>query len=330
VPDGSHVGAKARMASLVPPPLRPFARTGYHVVTGRQLRGLVELKERVAVRDPRTLTEHIRHKMSHDRRPLLTLFADKIAVRDYAADVVGDEYLSTVHAVTRDPGSIDWASLPSQLVCKASHGSGGAVIVWDGADAAARLPVDATAVEWQRYVVRHENAAPERLVDLCRRWMTLDYAWTPGKPVVEWAYQDVSPGVLVEELLLDTEGALPIDYKFFVFGGRARFVSVDRGRFSASHVRDVMSREWDHLPVSLGKPRGVEAPARPPHLDLMLGLADELGRAAVDFVRVDLYDLGDRVVFGEMTNYPDAGRAAISPRSFDVEWGQYWPSSPSG
>jgi hypothetical protein len=329
VPDGVDVGAKARLASMVPHPLRPLTRTGYHVVTGRQFRRWVELTQRVGSRDPHTLTEHVRHKMAHDRRPLLTTFADKIAVRDHVAGIVGAEYLSTVHEITRDPGSIPWATLPRELVCKVSHGSGGAVIVWDGADPNARLPGDATSVEWRRFVVRNENAAPERMVDLCRHWMTLDFSWTPGKPVVEWAYQDVPPGVLVEELLVDADGGLPNDYKFFVFGGQVRLISVDRGRFHGRHVRDIMSAEWERLPVRLGKPMSPEPPVRPPHLDLMLEIASELGRAAVDFVRVDLYDLGDRVVFGELTNYPDAGRADISPPSFDVEWGRYWPSASS-
>jgi hypothetical protein len=38
----------------------------------------------------------------------------------------------------------------------------------------------------------------------------------------------------------------------------------------------------------------------------MISIAERLSDG-VDFVRVDLYDLGDRVVFGELTNYPRQG-----------------------
>ena len=329
VPDTSEVGAKERLTAKIPPRLEPLARTGYRTATGRQFRAWIELRQRMTARDPRTLTDHIRHKMAHDRRPILTTFADKIAVREHVAGVVGARHLSTVHAVTRDPGLLDWTGVPREFVCKASHGSGGAVLVWDGADPGARLPEGTSTVGWQRYVVRPEAADSERIVDLSRRWMSLEYDWWPGKPVVEWAYQDIPPGILVEELLLDADGCLPTDYKFFTFAGQVRLISVDRGRFGA-HTRDVMSPGWDRLPVRLGKPPSATPPERPRNLGLMLELAAALGRAAVDFVRVDLYDLGDRVVFGELTNYPDAGQAKISPSSFDAEWGRYWPSAPSG
>ena len=44
----------------------------------------------------------------------------------------------------------------------------------------------------------------------------------------------------------------------------------------------------------------------------MIRIAETLG-AETDFVRVDLYDLGDRVVFGELTNTPNAGKNCRRP-----------------
>ena len=55
----------------------------------------------------------------------------------------------------------------------------------------------------------------------------------------------------------------------------------------------------------------------------MLEIAEALG-AGVDFVRVDLYCLERRVVFGELTNYPLAGRAAFEPAEFDRWLGGWW------
>jgi TupA-like ATPgrasp len=48
----------------------------------------------------------------------------------------------------------------------------------------------------------------------------------------------------------------------------------------------------------------------------------------VDLVRVDLYDLGDRVVFGELTNYPTSGRERFSPSQWDTTFGSYWQLEP--
>ena len=41
-----------------------------------------------------TFTEKLRWKMVKDRRPLLTIFADKVAVRDYVANIIGPEVLT--------------------------------------------------------------------------------------------------------------------------------------------------------------------------------------------------------------------------------------------
>jgi len=55
----------------------------------------------------------------------------------------------------------------------------------------------------------------------------------------------------------------------------------------------------------------------------MLGLASELG-AGLDFVRVDLYDLPGRIVFGELTGSPGGGAIPLRPRSYDYEFGSCW------
>lgn len=47
-------------------------------------------------------------------------------------------------------------------------------------------------------------------------------------------------------------------------------------------------------------------------------------RSLTDFVRVDLYDLGDRVVFGELTNYPGRAIPRFEPAALDLELGRHW------
>jgi hypothetical protein len=126
----------------------------------------------------------------------------------------------------------------------------------------------------------------------------------------------------VEELLTDADGTLPDDYKLFVFHGTCRYVQVDRGRF-ASRTQDFFTRDWDHLPLSGGHPWAAPRIPRPPRLGELISLAERLAHGT-DFVRVDLYDLPQRIVFGELSSFPAGGDSPFDPESFNREFGRYW------
>ncbi len=55
----------------------------------------------------------------------------------------------------------------------------------------------------------------------------------------------------------------------------------------------------------------------------MVELAEALAEG-FDFVRVDLYNIDGRIVFGELTNYPYGGMAPFDPPEFDDVLGAKW------
>jgi hypothetical protein len=65
---------------------------------------------------------------------------------------------------------------------------------------------------------------------------------------------------------------------------------------------------------------------RPKQLDEMLGCASGIG-SEFSYVRVDLYNVGNKVLFGELTFYPFAGYDRFKPKSWDVEIGRQWSLS---
>jgi len=84
------------------------------------------------LRNPRTFTEKVLHKMLFDRDPRLTLFADKVAVRDFVkARLGGDEHLTRLYAVIDTPSQVRELQLPAKFVMKPNHLSGAVKIVHD-------------------------------------------------------------------------------------------------------------------------------------------------------------------------------------------------------
>ena len=250
---------------------------------------------------PRTFSEHIARKNLFDRRPLLTTLADKYAVRQYVRERVGNAHLPQVYLVSDDPREIDLAVLPDRFAVKATHGSG-----------------------WTIFVLDKQHADMQEIRRTCAGWLATNYYDMKR----EWAYRDIKPRIMVEEFLGDACGVAPIDYKFFCFHGVARVVQVDVGRFR-QWTSDYYDRDWRRMALWQNVSKLPDALPRPKSLERMIGVAEKLA-AGLDFLRVDLYDVAGRVVFGEMTNYPWRGLYRFEPEEWDAVLGSFWCAGPGG
>ncbi len=264
--------------------------------------------------------------MAFDRRPLLTTFADKIAVRDFVTERLGREYLPETYGIYSRGRDIDWDPLPREFVLKASHGSGAVAIICDTAPRGV-LPTKTQGASWGRiWCIHPDDVDRTELARIADGWLRLSYEYRSRRSLPEWAYAGIPPRVMTQELLLGADGQLPHDYKFFMMNGECSAVQLVAGPFGERRLAH-FSREWEHLhvtrPGSGFLPPHDEDLAPPTHLDGMLLAAHKLSKG-IDFVRVDLYDLEDRVAFGEMTNYPSGGMLRFEPAEFDRALGARW------
>jgi hypothetical protein len=273
-------------------------------------------------RNPRTFNEKLLYKMVWDRRELVVTFADKVAAKEYVASRIGPGYTARTLRVTNDLTSVDLAELPPNFVVKNAHLSGGVVVVFDGADPSAELPSpdDVHA----RTVVTRERLDWQRLAEISARWIATTYS---TDPCGEWMYQRVPPAILIEELLTTPDHRLPDDVRFFVFNGRCRLVRVASGVVGGGKTIDDFRPDWTPVEAQYIEghpiPRAAVRPQRPARLDEMIRLAETLA-AETDFLRVDMFLLGDRIVVGELTNFPAAGIARWDPPDLAWELGRSW------
>lgn len=247
-----------------------------------------------SIRNPSRFTEKVIRRKLYDRDPRLPLRADKIAVKEHVASVLGEAWTTPTLWSGRDlpPRSRrDW-QLP--FVLKASHSS--------GANAFVR---STTELDWNLIEPR------------CRAWLTQSHAKWAG----EWLYTQIEPRLLVEPYI-GSLTALPPDYKLFVFRGRVEFVEVDTDRGSA-HKRAFFDREWNRQPFALGYELERRDLERPRDLGAMIDAAERLAED-FPFVRIDFYDVDGSPRFGEMTFYPDAGIARFQPDAYDKALGALW------
>jgi hypothetical protein len=244
---------------------------------------------------PRTFSEMVLRRKVFDGGSLLATFADKLAVRQFVADRVGPQILPRLHLATTDPALIDFEELPQRFVVKASHGSGWVRMVWD------KSKLDRL-----------------ELIETCKRWLASNYYDLRR----ERAYKHLCPHIMIEEFLDDGSGGPPNDYKFFVFRGEIALIHIVGGRFGTRR-QSYYDSTWHDTGLKIECQRFEHALPKPKNFDSMLRIARRLGND-IDFVRVDLYDIGTQVFFGEMTSTPGCGLSVFEPRSMDEQLGQKW------
>jgi len=254
------------------------------------------------LKHPHSYNEKILWKKIYDRNPLLPITADKYQVRSYLKEILGkakaEEILIPLLYVTDRPETIPFDRLPPNFIVKPNHASGFYTIVEKG------------------------NLNKHALIKTCQKWLSTTYALEK----LEWAYQPIRRKILIEELLIDNDGDLPKRFKFHMFHGKCKLIHVFFGRnnhFSLSHFDE----KWNFLPVRLSSIAQGPRIVKPKSYEMMLKLAEELAQP-FDYVRVDLYNIGKKIYFGELTHYPESGRGKFEPDSFDFKLGKFWKILP--
>jgi len=245
---------------------------------------------------PRSLNEKILYRMLFDRRKFIPTFAGKLESREFVKKRLGgDDALIPVRAIIDKADDVDTIDLSGRFIMKATHGSG-------------------------MLYLHNVDTPPDRehLKQLCNQWLTFDFA----KHKREWCYKNVRRAVIVEELITDEQGNIPRDYKIFCYDGVPRYIKVDSDRF-IRETSDIFDCDWTHIPGHTGSPPSDSLPPQPRHLKELLAMAATLSRG-VDFVRVDLYDTGEQVKFGELTTTPARAMYMFNRRELDYEFGSHW------
>lgn len=273
---------------------------------------------------PLTFNDKVITKMATDRREVLQVFANKWLVREYVRNCIGENYLPLIYCYSSTPLSKIPMNIPDQFAVKATHASGGSVLVWNGADPSNSLP-RIKKRNLGRYRLHPESVNENQLIKLSNSWLEIDFSWNLSLHRPEWAYDGIPRGILFEELLLEN-GKIPQDYKFFVCNGVVRIIRIDSPDQMGKKRMNHFNAKWEKLNVDfmVGKReryyQSQEVFEKPSNLQELISVAEALS-GGIDFVRVDLYNIGGRVYFGELTNYPSAGRGHYFPEKFNLELG---------
>lgn len=219
---------------------------------------------------------------------------DKYEVRKFIEERIGREHLIPCLGVWNHFDEIDFDKLPNQFVLKCTHDSGGLIICKD------KSTLDL-------------KQARKKIEHCLKRNYFLNHR--------EWPYKDVKPRIIAEEYTVDESGYELKDYKIFCFDGKpkAMFIATDRGTDTKF---DFFDTEFHHLPFTNGHPNADKEIKKPTNFDEMLRIAGILSKGMPE-VRVDLYNVNGKILFGEMTFFHWSGLMPFEPEEWDYKFGSW-------
>ncbi|MGN6234363.1 MAG: ATP-grasp fold amidoligase family protein [Trinickia sp.] len=257
------------------------------------------------LRRPTAYNESILLRSLHPD-PRWVKLTDKLTVRDYVREKIGERHLIPLVAVPAEFTREVFDALPASFVMKANHGCSFVKIVRD-----------------------KSTTSFEALRALANRWLSIDFS----RYSRERHYRFIAPKLYFEQLLVDESGKIPADLKLHMFGGRPQGPRIQTmviaDRFGDARG-DLYDEHWQRMDVRFGPYRPSDVPvARPKNWNEIERIAVRLAED-FDFVRVDLYSMGDEVYFGELTFTPGAGLMRFTPDSHDYDWGEMLRASAEG
>jgi len=236
--------------------------------------------------NPRTLNEKVTWMAVYTDTSKWTECTDKYEVRKHIEELGMKDILTECYGVWDLADDIDFENLPDKFVLKCTHDCGSTIIIRD-----------------KSKMNKHE------VVNFLNKHLTVRYGYESCEP----HYTKIKPRVMAESLIEmdDTDefsSATTVDHKIRCIGGKAQydFVCYDRqlesGSGGSKTIYDLYDiHSWTPMHQYLQDPDVKYRPVpKPRNLEKMIAVAEKISQGFPQ-VRVDLYNVGGKIYFGEMT-----------------------------
>ena len=263
-------------------------RMQYFIKTGRILH----------LKNPQRYTEKLQWYKLYYKDPLMAQCVDKYEVRKYVEKCGLGHLLNECYGVFDRADDVNFDKLPNSFVLKDTLGGGGndVIIVKD------KTKENLTAIKKQ-----------------LTQWVSRPS--TGKNSGREWVYENKKHRIIIEKYLTDsTQPNGIVDYKCLCFQGDVHYIVLDVDRY-LNHKRNIYTADWKYLPVETDHKTYGDCIQKPLSLEQMKQTAQRLSK---DFpaVRVDLYQVNEKIYFGELTFFPWSSYVQFSPDGFDFTLGK--------
>ena len=247
---------------------------------------------RLNLDNPKTLADKVSWVELNVENDLAVKCTDKYAVREYIEQKgLGSILIPLCGGPWASVSEIDVDALPDAFVVKATHGCE------------------------MNYICKDKAQLDRKDFMACaQKWLAEDYA----RACVEPHYKKIPHRLYAEEYIGTVDGGI-VDYKFHCLNGEPCFVLTCSNREDSVKL-NLYDLEWNPIPGVKGPKKNPCELTRPAQLEAMTDIARMLAED-FEFVRVDLYEVEGKVLFGELTFSPASGVFPNFTDEFITHWG---------
>ncbi len=257
--------------------------------------------KRLDLKNPKYFDEKVWWLKLNNRDPLLTICSDKYAVREYVQACGYEHILIPQIGVYENAKQMPFSSFKEDVIIKCTSGSGENYIFspWAEND--------------EKMIIRRMNYALKQNPYLFSR---------------EWNYKNIKPRIIVEKIIRDKNGKLPVDYKFMCFDGIPKLLFLDIGLiddkniYNHNYPRNIYDMDFNLMPFKETRDNYHGEIKKPENFEKMIEIARKLSEP-FPFCRVDLYNVDGDIYFGEITFYHGGGCNDIQPEEWDLRLGSW-------
>lgn len=240
--------------------------------------------------NPRTMNEYICSTKISDEKLTYAKYTDKYEVRNYVSNCIGNKYLNKVIGIYNSFDEIDFSNFPQKFAMKATHGSSYNIIVVD--------------------INKFDKIDAKNKFD---KWLNENFYFKDR----EKNYKNIRPRIMCDEFLEPHNGELE-EFKLFCFNGKVGFIQHNK-QINGKRHDNIYDPMWNKMDIKYGYD-GFNNDILPDNKNELIIIAEKLAKP-FKFVRVDLYDVDERIIFSELTFHSGGGLIPFEPKEYDLKFG---------
>lgn len=255
------------------------------------------MKRKCNLKHPVLFQEKLQWLKINDRKAIYHTMVDKIDAKKFISERIGNEYVIPTIGIWNTIDEIDFNILPNEFILKNSYDSGSYFICTD------KKSLDKGEVKKRLMISKDKDY----------------YLYSR-----EWPYKGLEHRIIAEPLLHDDRSPYLRDYKFFTFNGEPKFFYVTSNRGSETGLKeDFFDIHGNLLDLNQkGYYNNPQTPTLPVNLEKMVMFAKILAKGTYH-LRVDFYEINDRLYVGEMTFFDGGGFCPFVPEKYNIIFGNW-------